>query len=140
MASKSKGGDFTSIFFRFLLKNLLSPVVFNQCFPNTYSLPFTLSNLSVYNTLGVQPPSFNAISMFSDTTKCKYYVPVWPGDLNNDKNDNVVDLLPIGYFYGSTGPIRPEGNLQWNAQPAILGGYEISVSYHHLTLPTNREV
>ena len=35
-------------------------------------------------------------------------------------------MLPIGYFYGSTGPIRPEGNLQWNAQPAILWGYEIA--------------
>jgi sugar lactone lactonase YvrE len=119
-------GDGTVYDFRFVLKKLPSTVAFNQWFPNTYSLPFTLSNLSVYNTLGVQPPSFNAISMFSDTTKCKYYVPVWPGDLNNDKKDNVVDLLPIGYFYGSTGPIRPEGNLQWNAQPAILWGYEIA--------------
>ena len=119
-------GNGTVYDFRFVLKKLPSTVAFNQWFPNTYSLPFTLSNLSVYNTLGVQPPSFNAISMFSDTTKCKYYVPVWPGDLNNDKKDNVVDLLPIGYFYGSTGPIRPEGNLQWNAQPAILWGYEIA--------------
>ncbi len=119
-------GDGTVYDFRFVLKKLPSTVAFNQWFPNTYSLPFTLSNLSIYNTLGVQPPSFNAISMFSDTTKCRYYVPVWPGDLNNDKKDNVVDLLPIGYFYGATGPIRPEGSLQWTAQPAILWGYEIA--------------
>jgi len=45
-----------------------------------------------------------------------YEAEVWPGDLNHDLEVNVSDILPIGYFYGETGPTRPDASLQWDAQ------------------------
>ncbi|MFT5844172.1 MAG: hypothetical protein ACI8QW_000027 [Saprospiraceae bacterium] len=45
-----------------------------------------------------------------------YEAEVWPGDLNHDLEVNVSDILPIGYFYGETGPTRPDASLQWEAQ------------------------
>ena len=45
-----------------------------------------------------------------------YEAEVWPGDLNHDLEVNVSDILPIGYFYGETGPARPDATLQWEAQ------------------------
>lgn len=73
---------------------------------------------------GVQPPSFPAISLLSRPVASRYYVPVWPGDLNFDKRITVADILPIGYFYGSTGPVRPNASLQWKAQPSALWGFD----------------
>ncbi len=117
-------GDGTVYEFRFLLKQL--PV--GLPFMNALPLPFTLSNLTVYNAVGSSPSSFNQLSMLSDTTLCRYNVQVWPGDLNDDKKVNVADLLPIGYFYGSTGAARPNANLAWTTQPAILWGFDISTN------------
>jgi len=117
-------GDGEIYEFRFLLNTLPNSIAFDSLLSNYLKVPFTLSGLTVYNTSGVQPPSFNAISLLSDTTLCRYYVPVWPGDLNNDKVVNVADLLPIGYFYGQTGSLRPNATLGWYAQPGILWGFD----------------
>ncbi|MFZ4059562.1 MAG: cohesin domain-containing protein, partial [Ferruginibacter sp.] len=119
-------GDGTVYEYRFVLKKLPPSVLYDEWFYNSFPVVFSLSKLTVYNTSGIQPLSFNAISLLNDTTKCKYYVPVWPGDLNNDKKVNVADLLPIGYFYSLQGPIRPDASLQWTAQPGILWGYDIA--------------
>lgn len=43
---------------------------------------------------------------------------VWPGDANSDGVVNNLDLLPIGLFFGETGPQRPNASLQWTAQVA----------------------
>ncbi|MBK7957902.1 MAG: hypothetical protein IPK03_07090 [Bacteroidetes bacterium] len=55
-------------------------------------------------------------------TKIIQAVQVWPGDLNADKKVNVADILPIGYFYNRTGPLRPNATLQWKAQICGLWG------------------
>ncbi len=110
--------------FAFVLSNLPSTVAFNATSPNAFFTNFSLTNLNIYNSFGVVPTSFGDISVKNSSTVCRYYVPVWPGDLNNDKKVNVADILPLGYFYGSTGPIRPNGNLSWVGQPAPLWGYD----------------
>ena len=112
--------------FKFVINNLPSQVPFDSLLPRSLPLLFRLSNLTIYNTSGVQPPSYNSISLFSDTTLLYYRIPVWPGDLNNDNQVNVMDVLPIGYFYGSTGPKRPNATLQWVEQPAISWGTDRS--------------
>jgi len=43
---------------------------------------------------------------------------VWPGDTNNDKTVNQADVLPLGTYWGSTGPIRPNASLTWVGQPS----------------------
>jgi hypothetical protein len=53
-------------------------------------------------------------------------VKVWPGDLNNSNLVTTADLLPIGYFYNSTGPVRPNATIQWTGQPSTLWGYNRS--------------
>jgi hypothetical protein len=39
----------------------------------------------------------------------------YAGDANNDASVDVRDILPIGRFFGSTGPVRP-GGLTWGGQ------------------------
>lgn len=45
---------------------------------------------------------------------------VWPGDTNNDGVVNQVDVLPIGQYWGRTGPQRPNASMTWSAQPCQL--------------------
>lgn len=115
--------------FKFLLTNLPSNVPFYLLYPNSFTTLFNLSNITCYNTSGIESPSFDAISVVNASTICRYYVPVWPGDLNNDKTVNVSDILPIGYFYGKTGPVRPNGSLLWVAQPAPLWAFDKTYNY-----------
>lgn len=44
---------------------------------------------------------------------------VWPGDTNNDGTVNVVDLLPIGLYYGMTGTYRQNATTNWKAQSCL---------------------
>ena len=53
---------------------------------------------------------------------------VWPGDLNNSKTVTTADILPIGYFYNSTGPVRNNASIQWTGQSAALWGYDKSAN------------
>ncbi len=41
---------------------------------------------------------------------------VYPGDANNDGRVDARDILPIGRYYGNTGPARENGSLDWQAQ------------------------
>ncbi|MEO0581335.1 MAG: T9SS type A sorting domain-containing protein [Bacteroidota bacterium] len=43
---------------------------------------------------------------------------VWPGDANSDLVADNVDLLPIGLYYGSTGPARANASSNWLGQTA----------------------
>ena len=118
-------GDGLIYEFKFVLVNILpSTPPFSAVRNNFFTTTFNLSNISVTNSSGLQPASFATLSKTIANTACRYYVPVWPGDLNSDKKVNVSDILPIGYFYGLGGPIRPNGSLQWVVQPAPLWGYD----------------
>lgn len=98
--------------FKFVTKNITIPNNTNFC--------FYLDNISAYNTSGVQVGLLNqGPYCFTFTDQLN----VWPGDLNNSKTVTTADLLPIGYFYNSTGPARTNATIQWTAQPATLWGY-----------------
>lgn len=123
-------GDGLIYEFKFVLNDqVFSSTAFNNANANFINTTVSLSNLSVYNNLGTKPPSFAAISMLSKSIACRYFVPVWSGDLNADGIVNTADLLPIGYYYGKTGPARPYGSLNWNAQPAALWDFDKTTHY-----------
>jgi hypothetical protein len=85
---------------------------------------FYVDNLSVTNATVDA-----AVGLVNQGQYCFNYsnqTVVWPGDLDNNKTVNTADLLKIGIFYNNTGPIRPNANLQWVAQPATLWGYNTS--------------
>lgn len=118
-------GDGTIWEFRFVLADQIPNIAaFNAVRPEFFTTNLTLTNLSIYNALGVQPPSFAAISMLNKPVALRYYVPVWPGDLNFDKKVSVADILPIGYFYLATGPVRPNASIFWTPQPSALWGFD----------------
>jgi sugar lactone lactonase YvrE len=110
------GGLFYS--FRFVTKNI--PI------PQGTSFCFYLDNVSAYNSTG------NTVNLiYSQPQYCYTFnnqVNVWPGDLNKSNTVTTADLLPIGYFYNSTGPARSNATIQWYAQPATLWGYNHSTS------------
>lgn len=41
---------------------------------------------------------------------------VWAGDINNDGIVNNKDLLPLGYYIGYDGFVRPDATLEWYGQ------------------------
>ena len=108
------GGLFYS--FRFVTKNI--PI------PQGTSFCFYLDNVSAYNSTG------NTVNLIYNQPQYCYtfnnQVNVWPGDLNKSNTVTTADLLPIGYFYNSTGPARTNTNIQWSAHPATLWGYNHS--------------
>jgi hypothetical protein len=85
---------------------------------------FYVDNLSIINaTTG------SAVGLINQGPYCFNFsnqVNVWPGDLDNNKTVNTSDILKIGIFYNSTGPIRPNASLQWVAQPSTLWGNNAS--------------
>jgi sugar lactone lactonase YvrE len=101
--------------FKFVPKNI--------SIPNGTIFCFYLDDVNTYNSAGT------ACSLTNQGQICFTFsnqIKVWPGDLNNSNVVTTADLLPIGYFYNSTGPVRPSATIQWNAQPATLWGFNRS--------------
>ena len=101
--------------FTFVPKNITIPAGTTFC--------FYLDDVSAYNSTGI-PCGLTNQGQYCYTFTNQLYV--WPGDLNNSKTVTTADLLPIGYFYNSTGPTRPNASIQWTGQPATLWGYNRS--------------
>jgi sugar lactone lactonase YvrE len=95
----------------------------NITIPNGTVFCFYLDDINANNSSGVTCGLNNQGQICYTYT---YQVNVWPGDLNKSNNVSTADLLPIGYFYNSIGPARPNATIQWNAQPATLWGYNNS--------------
>jgi sugar lactone lactonase YvrE len=101
--------------FTFVPKNIVIPDGTVFC--------FYLDDVNSYNS------SATACGLTNQGQICFTFtnqVKVWPGDLNNSNMVTTADLLPIGYFYNSTGPVRPNATIQWTGQPATLWGYNRS--------------
>ncbi|MEY3255837.1 MAG: hypothetical protein RLZZ29_968 [Cyanobacteriota bacterium] len=101
--------------FTFVPKNISIPVGTTFC--------FYLDDVSAYNATGTSCDLTNQGQLCYTFTN---QVAVWPGDLNNNKSVTTADLLPIGYFYNSIGPVRSDRSISWSAHPATLWGYNNS--------------
>jgi hypothetical protein len=67
---------------------------------------------------GVVVVGTHANGVYSNAGGGPQQVAVYPGDANNDAAVDVRDILPIGRYFGSTGPARPGGSLTWGMQTA----------------------
>ncbi|MCI5058864.1 MAG: T9SS type A sorting domain-containing protein [Flavobacteriales bacterium] len=58
---------------------------------------------------------------------------VWPGDANSDGVASIIDVLPIGIAYNSSGPVRVNATLNWVGQAANDFGSQFAtgVDYKH---------
>ena len=95
----------------------------NISIPDGTDFCFFIDNISAYNSSGI------SCSLTNQGQYCYTFtnkVNVWPGDLNKSKTVTTADILPIGYFYNSTGPARSNATIQWTAQPITPWGYNRS--------------
>ncbi|MFM8433324.1 MAG: T9SS type A sorting domain-containing protein, partial [Bacteroidota bacterium] len=111
---------------RFVVDPLDSTINLNTNLTPYLSTLFTLSNINVTDSAGIRPASFQQNTSDSTTTFIYYFVPVWPGDLDNNNRSDVADVLPIGYFFNATGPSRQNASTAWIGQPAPLWGIDRS--------------
>jgi hypothetical protein len=104
----SQGGvNGSGVVARIKLKSLAST-------PHGTSVVFDLRNVMAND------PAGNVISLTSSLTTITITsgIIVWPGDTNNDRIANQVDVLPLGVYWNQTGPRRPNASTAWIGQPA----------------------
>lgn len=73
----------------------------------------SVNNLIGQNLLSVPflfVPEFGTV-MINDKQNTKAIV--WPGDTNNDGEVSEIDILPLGMYYGLSGPKRPFESINW---------------------------
>jgi subtilisin-like proprotein convertase family protein len=111
--------------FRFVLNDRLpSTTGFSLTSPNFFRTMLSLDSINVTDTGRRNLSSFNTQSLTRKYVACRYYVPIWPGDHNNDRAVTAADILPIGYFLGASGLARLNASNNWVAQPAQLFGLQ----------------
>ncbi len=87
--------------------------VSNTGTPDGTDILFSLSGVSAND------PNGAAIALGPQTlTVTLSGLIVWPGDTNNEGIVNQADVLPLGLFWGSTGPPRPGASIAWTGQSA----------------------
>lgn len=127
--SKTNGqsGSFgNGILYTFKFKLIQFPfLIFDTINPTRSNTIFKITNELVNDANG----DLRNIRLKPDTTVLRYSFKVWPGDLDNNKTVNVSDILPIGYFYNSTGSTRPNATLAWRGQYAGLWGYNNNTNF-----------
>ena len=79
--------------------------------PHNTPVTFTIDNISAIDPNGA-PIQLDP----QDVTITITSTIVWPGDANNDGTANVADVLPLGLYYNSTGPARPNASMTWTGQ------------------------
>ena len=77
------------------------------------SIQFTLSSIDANDPSG----SSITLTSGSSSTTLTGGLTVWPGDTNNNGTVNQSDVLPIGLYWGTTGPVRPNRSNNWVSQP-----------------------
>ncbi|MFH1279223.1 MAG: CARDB domain-containing protein [Candidatus Eisenbacteria bacterium] len=87
------------------------PIIFNGERGHTYGF-FTIATDHAGNVEAMKTVAEQTVTIGTEVT-------VWPGDCNANGTANQNDLLPIGLYFGTTGPVRPNGNLTWVGQPAL---------------------
>ncbi|MCD6310644.1 MAG: hypothetical protein J7M18_08000, partial [Candidatus Eremiobacteraeota bacterium] len=82
-----------------------------------YDIPL---NSTVWNGFGLYTQSgavyFDNIRIYQGSEPVM--VDVWPGDLNNDGEVDVFDILNVGAYWEKNGYSRYPAEITWSAQPA----------------------
>lgn len=73
---------------------------------------FSLSNAAYINPSGVSNP----LNSCGSSTTISSGFTVWPGDINNDGNVSIMDVMPVGLNWSLTGPARPNASSNWSGQ------------------------
>ncbi len=60
--------------------------------------------------------SLMLVTMVLSMAELKAQLLVWPGDASNNGQVTNVDVLYLGYAYGTSGPVRDSVNTNWEAQ------------------------
>ena len=81
--------------------------------PDNGTVTFSFANVTANDQYGTSI----TLSPISGTTTIQGFS-VWPGDADNNGLVNQSDILPLGLYWGSTGPARSNASLQWVAQSA----------------------
>lgn len=79
--------------------------------PDGTSLPFSLLEVEADNPEG----DSIALDPRSLEVTVRQGLAVWPGDTNNDGEVDQADVLPLGQYWGTTGPARDSKTCQWSS-------------------------
>lgn len=92
--------------------------------PHNMPILFSIDNITAND------PNGNPIQLDpQDVTITISSIIVWPGDANNDGTANVADVLPLGLYYNSTGPSRPNASVSWTGQMCPPGWNPQNAAY-----------
>ncbi len=82
--------------------------------PNNTSIQLAIANVTANNSAGA------AITLApgSLTITIQSGLIVWPGDTNNNGLVDQADILPLGLYWGKTGPARQNASMAWSGQLA----------------------
>ncbi len=90
-----------------------------------------IRNPSAPVTVGTEPVGANSLVLYRGylldvdasglhvlSTQCdpSVAVTVYPGDTNNDGLVDIRDVLPLGLYFGLTGPARTDASMRWGPQ------------------------
>jgi parallel beta-helix repeat protein len=81
--------------------------------PSNTDVVFSLSNI-VANNSSLSPINLSPENL----TVTLAGLIVWPGDTNNNNVVDQADILPLGFYWASTGPARPDAFMAWFGQSA----------------------
>ena len=81
--------------------------------PDNTVVAFSLIDISANKSDG----GIIQLSAVNGSTRLESGVTVWPGDTNNSGKVDQGDILPLGLYWGKTGPKRPNASNNWIGQP-----------------------
>jgi FlgD Ig-like domain/Cohesin domain len=88
--------------------------------PAGTQVKFSISNVAAIDSLGNPIPLVTGVTniiLNPSATRT-----VWPGDTNNDGTVSQADILPLGLYWASPGPVRPNASMQWIGQSCPTWG------------------
>lgn len=86
--------------------------------------PVYMENVLAVNHVG-QPVDFEALPVFNFRSLGQE---VWPGDTDYDGYVTVYDVMPLGQFYGETGPPREMFDISWRG--VMVDPWDVPAAMH----------
>ena len=97
--------------------------------PHATQVRFSISNVVALDKSGAPLQLLSGVKTIAINNSGTTPIVVWPADTNNDNVVNQADVLPIGVYWGSTGPARPNASITWIAQPFTSWAVTTAATY-----------